>query len=87
MTTDVAILVLDSDSAITPVAYGEPPAVGGMGTVIGWGALASGGSSPDALMLVDVPVWSNADCNAGSVYDGEIDETMICAGYVWSSPF
>ena len=87
MTADVAVLVLDYDSAITPVALGDPPVEGAMGTVIGWGTLESEGDSPDALMQVDVPVWSNANCNAGSVYNGSIDETMICAGYVWSSPF
>ena len=86
MTSDVAILVLDSDSSITPVAYGNPPADGATSTVIGWGTLTSGGSSPDALMQVDVPVWSNTECNGASAYDGGIDGTMICAGY-GSGPF
>mmetsp|Transcript_56100 Transcript_56100/g.127421 ORF Transcript_56100/g.127421 Transcript_56100/m.127421 type:complete len:763 (+) Transcript_56100:104-2392(+) len=81
MTSDVAILVLNSNSLITPVAYGNPPSAGSTSTVIGWGTLTSGGSSPDALMQVNVPVWSNANCNGGSVYSGDIDDTMICAGY------
>ncbi|XP_064100784.1 transmembrane protease serine 9-like [Macrobrachium nipponense] len=45
----------------------------------GWGSLTEGGSSPDILNEVDVPVITNEACNAS--YDGAITSNMICAGY------
>ncbi|WP_444998217.1 trypsin-like serine protease [Aliikangiella sp. IMCC44359] len=47
-------------------------------TVSGWGRLTEGGSSPDVLHEVDVPVVSNSTCN--SAYGGGINDTMLCAG-------
>ena len=35
--------------------------------------------SPDELMTVSVPVWDQDKCN--TIYDGDIDSTMLCAGY------
>ena len=54
---------------------------GDMLTVSGWGALSEGGSGPDVLHEVDVPVVSTAVCNSSAAYGGQIDDTMICAGY------
>ena len=59
-------------------AAGSP---GDMQIVSGWGRLSSGGTSPDILQEVKVPVVSNAICNSASSYNGSINDTMICAGY------
>lgn len=53
---------------------------GTLSTVTGWGALSEIGASADVLQEVQVPIVSNADCNA--VYWDGITENMICAGYV-----
>jgi len=45
----------------------------------GWGTLQSGGSSPSDLQWVDVPIVTNAVCDAS--YNGMITNSMICAGY------
>lgn len=44
----------------------------------GWGDLSSGGSAPDVLMKVDVPLVSEASCLAS--YPGQISESMVCYG-------
>lgn len=46
--------------------------------VTGWGTLKSGGSSPDILQEVDVPVVSRDRCK--SAYPNQIHDSMICAG-------
>ncbi|XP_070507822.1 transmembrane protease serine 9-like [Chironomus tepperi] len=47
-------------------------------TTSGWGKLSSGGSSPEILQSVHVPVVSNAACNA--IYDVTIQNQHLCAG-------
>lgn len=49
--------------------------------VTGWGDLADGGQGPDTLHQVEVPLISNATCNAPDYYDGAITANMLCAGY------
>ena len=46
-------------------------------TVSGWGALSYGGSSPDILQTVDMPLISNDECR--SYYGATITDDMICA--------
>ena len=49
-----------------------------LATVSGWGALSSGGSSPDKLMKVNVTTMDNTECDG--YYDRvEITDNMICA--------
>jgi len=86
---DVSLLKLDSPVAMyAPIdvlnGYLSPPqhdAAGELLTVAGWGTLTSGGSTPDKLMEVDVPVVSNADCNT-AYGSGSITADMICAGLI-----
>ncbi|XP_042212964.1 trypsin-1-like [Homarus americanus] len=47
-------------------------------TVSGWGTLSSGGSQPDVLQEVQVPVVSNSECQQS--YGNSISD-MLCAGY------
>jgi len=53
----------------------------GMTTVVGWGDTSEGGQSSDVLREVDVPIISNDDCNSKQMYNGDIFDDMICAGY------
>lgn len=47
--------------------------------VSGWGTLTAGGSSPDVLMAVTVPLVSDDECNDD--YSGDVyGDNMICAG-------
>ncbi|XP_036392367.1 transmembrane protease serine 2-like [Megalops cyprinoides] len=48
--------------------------------ISGWGATRSGGPSSRHLMEAQVPLIDRATCNSLSVYNGEITDTMICAG-------
>ena len=58
---------------------GQDWEAGSNARVSGWGPLSSGGSSPDTLQAVNVPVVSDADCT--DAYGSDMDgPTMICAG-------
>ena len=46
----------------------------------GWGTLSSGGSAPDILQWVDVPIITNDDCDAAYSWY-KITDSMICAAY------
>ncbi|KAM9729717.1 transmembrane protease serine 2 [Menidia menidia] len=48
--------------------------------ITGWGALRSSGPSPDVLNQAKVTVYSRETCNAGSVLNGQVTKTMLCAG-------
>ncbi|XP_066942679.1 transmembrane protease serine 9-like [Macrobrachium rosenbergii] len=52
---------------------------GFMAVTSGWGSLTEGGSQPNILNEVEVPIITNEDCNTS--YDGSITSNMICAGY------
>ncbi|XP_051746581.1 trypsin-2-like isoform X2 [Ctenopharyngodon idella] len=82
---DIALLQLSSSVTfsdyIKPVCLAATGSVFTAGTkswVTGWGALQSGGSSPDILQEVMIPIVSNSDCN--NAYGGGITSNMICAG-------
>ena len=47
---------------------------------IGWGTLVEGGSIPDRLQEVTVPLVTDAACRAAYLLVNYIYETMICAG-------
>ncbi len=64
----------------TAAVVAESAAPGDMATVSGWGALAEDGGFPDRLHEVTLPVVSNAACNAPESYNGDIRDSMICAG-------
>ena len=64
---------------VTMPEQGQDWEAGSNARVSGWGTLSSGGSSPDTLQAVNVPVVSDADC--ADAYGNDMDgPTMICAG-------
>merc|ERR1711887_37704 len=67
----------DYISASCLPATGEPPAVGSMVTVTGWGkpSDSAGGISPVLREVRDIPVMTNADCN--DVY-GIVGDGVVC---------
>ncbi|MEZ4318872.1 MAG: serine protease [Myxococcota bacterium] len=85
---DVALLRLSRPATagqivplVDPGSESSVASPGTMATVTGWGALRSNGSSPDTLMEVDVPILSNAQCDAA--YRNEnITDVMLCAGFL-----
>lgn len=48
--------------------------------VTGWGALFSGGSPSQTLQEAKVQLIDRTTCNSRPVYNGQITDTMICAG-------
>ncbi|XP_066507628.1 transmembrane protease serine 2 [Hoplias malabaricus] len=48
--------------------------------ITGWGALSSQGPSPDVLQEARVSVIDRSICNSPTVYNGQITQSMICAG-------
>jgi trypsin len=88
---DVAMLTLDEAPPETPlrvVELGEAAlwAPGTSATVVGWGETSEGGSTSSTLLEAQVPMRSDADCDAayadyyGPDDDGFFAETMVCAG-------
>jgi len=84
---DIAMLTLTqaltfgtSVSAVALPAAGSTPAAGTTCTVSGWGTTSSGGSIPDILRYVNVPIVSAATCQA-SYGASAITARMICAGF------
>ncbi|MGH9186787.1 MAG: S1 family peptidase [Acidimicrobiales bacterium] len=88
LANDAALLRLDGTSSIAPIRVATSAdegleAPGTMLTVSGWGDTQPGGgvTYPDRLEEVDVPVVSDADCQAAYADDGGIHApTQLCAG-------
>jgi hypothetical protein len=86
MDNDIALLRLTASTGslakvdlATDLAEDTIASPGTLATVSGWGALSEGGSSPNRLQFVDVPLLSNGSCNVA--YNGEITSNMVCAGF------
>lgn len=61
-------------------AAGSDPAKGTVITTSGWGTTRSGGSVPDDLYGVNVPIVDRPTCNTAYQSYGGVDDSMICAG-------
>ncbi|XP_019748571.1 serine protease hepsin isoform X1 [Hippocampus comes] len=86
--SDIAVLALAKpitfNEYIQPIclpAYGQRIRDGQIGTVIGWGSLGDSGDETDVLHEVNVPVISDAMCNAPDYYYNQITGSMFCAGF------
>ena len=81
---DIALFRITEPSAMTPTKLGSPDNVslwspGDIATAKGWGTTSSGGPASNELLQVELPIVSDADCNASAA--GPItDALMICAG-------
>ncbi|XP_064844866.1 transmembrane protease serine 9-like isoform X2 [Oncorhynchus masou masou] len=87
-TSDNDMCLLKLSSSVTFTNYIRPVCLAAQGSsfyagttswVTGWGTLSSGGSLPQALQEVDVPVVGNRQCNC-NYGAGSITDNMICAG-------
>ncbi|XP_056253560.1 transmembrane protease serine 2 isoform X1 [Seriola aureovittata] len=84
---DIALLKLDTPltytSTVRPVCL---PNVGvnlsaeRQAWITGWGALRSSGPAPDRLNQAQVTIYNTVTCNSPLVLDGQVTQTMICAG-------
>jgi trypsin len=90
MDSDFALIQLAQNSSYKSISLNETDflisddmnATQIMATTAGWGALKeSDRGLPDLLQKVNVPLVSQTACNAKTAYDGEITNTMLCAGY------
>lgn len=84
MVYDFALIETNENSRFEPIALNPTEiAIGSdtiMSTVAGWGTLREGSYSlPAKLQKVDVPLVSKDTCNVP--YKGQIQDSMICAGY------
>jgi len=84
---DIALMFLESPltfgagiQAITLPPQGQIVAHGTDSRVSGWGALQQGGSPPEILQVVTVPIVSNDICGAAYIDLNPITDGMICAG-------
>ncbi len=48
--------------------------------VSGWGSISSGGTYPDELREVTVPIITNAQCKSAGGYYDDVNEREVCAG-------
>ncbi|XP_042877664.1 transmembrane protease serine 9-like isoform X2 [Penaeus japonicus] len=73
-------LELSADPRVGPVCLPRPGHLyeGAAAFATGWGKVKEGGSQPVTLQEVEVPVISNAKCEAS--YPGAILPTSLCAG-------
>lgn len=88
--TDIALLELNTSvSDLTPSIALATPAImlasgqpGSTASVSGWGNTSTTGEVfPNELMEVQVPLVSNEVCNSSEAYNGQIQDTEICAGF------
>jgi secreted trypsin-like serine protease len=81
---DAALLKLNTSVTLVLPIQPIPPAgtlpEGPTVRVSGWGAISEGGAGSDELLMVDVPVTSNAECNKPESYGGRVSAQMFCAG-------
>ncbi|XP_028321665.1 transmembrane protease serine 2 isoform X1 [Gouania willdenowi] len=84
---DIALLLLDSPLTFTSTkkAVCIPNAGMGLGPVrkawiTGWGAKRINGPVSDKLNQAEVTIYKRETCNSRSVLNGQVTETMVCAG-------
>ncbi|XP_034462641.1 transmembrane protease serine 2 isoform X2 [Hippoglossus hippoglossus] len=84
---DIALLKLNTPltftSTVKPVClptFGLNISPGRQAWITGWGALRSSGPSPNILNQAQITIYSRETCNIPQVLDGQVSQTMICAG-------
>jgi secreted trypsin-like serine protease len=81
---DAALLKLKTPvSVVAPIKIIAPNGTlpeGPTVRVSGWGATSEGGPVSEKLLLAEIPVITNAECNKPESYDGRVSAQMFCAG-------
>ena len=81
---DIMLVKLTDPSTLSPVVqlnFDEViPAVGDVGTLVGFGDTADGGDPSNELLTVTVDIYADDFCF--NLYNSYVPETMICAGTV-----
>ena len=84
--SDIALLQLEKPSSlpVLRVADRYSDLNQNMATVLGWGVLENSIDSvfANSLQQTTLPLVSNEVCNAPNSYNGDVHETMLCAGFV-----
>jgi trypsin len=84
---DIALLRISGKSNLNPITLPTQNdesllLVGKKCTVAGWGATNNSGTQyPTIQQKVELELISNSTCNQSSWYDGEVLQSMLCAGY------
>jgi len=75
-------------TGLAPIAMVNPELVktgaidaGVVSTVLGWGTTSESGNISSLMRMVEVPIVANSVANAASSYNGQIDDSMLAAGY------
>uniref|UniRef100_A0A4W4DVN7 trypsin n=1 Tax=Electrophorus electricus TaxID=8005 RepID=A0A4W4DVN7_ELEEL len=77
-----APVILNSYVSIAPLPLqGADTTEGHVCRVSGWGFTTPSGGIPSTLLTVTLPIVSSTACNSTSSYNGNITDSMICAGY------
>ncbi len=84
---DLALVQLERPVTNTPVSLPAQDDTtytknGLTSTVMGWGYTQPTSLIADTLQEVEVKVISNPVCNSKAVYEGEVTENMLCAGFL-----
>ncbi|KAG8033995.1 hypothetical protein G9C98_008476 [Cotesia typhae] len=61
--------------------FKEEAVEGIQSTITGWGATVEGGSTPEVLNTVDVPIISKSECHDAYISFGGLPKGQICAAY------
>lgn len=84
---DIALLKLSSpltfSTNIKPVCLpnvGIDISPGHKAWISGWGATSSSGPSPTVMNQAEVTIYSREQCNKRHILNGQVTESMICAG-------
>ena len=89
---DLSLMYIGEASTYRPVELddGTFSQVGQMGPVAGWGRTNNGNPTnwPDQPHAVQVPIWSNAQCNEPASYPGQVATTcdQMCVCFSLFSP-
>ncbi|XP_071545671.1 trypsin-1-like [Panulirus ornatus] len=85
ISNDISLLKLSQPLTMTDYVQAIPlPAPGhsasGECVVSGWGTTSEGGSSPNTLMKVSVPIVTDEECR-NAYGESAIEDSMLCAGF------
>jgi secreted trypsin-like serine protease len=80
---DIALIKLAAPVSQRPLPYAGPSSsslyqVGKKATAVGWGLLSEGGTHPNALYKVNLPILDDSTC--ATAYPGYSAAAQVCAG-------